>query len=215
MRKLIFLVLIVVFLGAIRLNSALFGNELEDAYVYDDDRNKRVTSNATIESLIVDGGGAFLQSAADFNRLISIYELSENYGADFSELRLSINAAITNLEKAKVIYVELKERATETPYNQDTMTKLRHFDYYAFRQSNMLIPSVFNQVWYYLSWGNIDGILQEFYSRSTDILDELFTLKHDIQNDILPDVANIWRVNQMYAKSKMFGQYVAQVFYNL
>ncbi|NIM17272.1 MAG: hypothetical protein GTO45_35145 [Candidatus Aminicenantes bacterium] len=119
------------------------------------------------------------------------------------------------MEQARATYLQLKTLAAATPYNQEVIYKLINFDYDAFLQENRLFPSVFARVKGFLSVGNVTGVFNEFHLYTGQILDLLYTIKREVDAEIFPTLSTVWCVNQQYSEFKLFGQYVAQVFYSI
>ena len=117
------------------------------------------------------------------------------------------------MEQARNTYLQLKNLAAVTPYNQEVIYKLLTFNYDSFQEENGLFPVIFEKVKGFLATGNVTGIYNEFYTYTGHILDLLYTLKKVVDAEIFPDIANVWKVNQKYSEVKLFGQYVAQIFY--
>ena len=126
-----------------------------------------------------------------------------------------LNDAIYYLEQGRTNYLQLKNQAAVTPYNQEVILKLLNFDYGAFQQEKGFFPVVFEKVKGLLAVGNVTGIYNEFYSYTGEILDLLYTLKKDIDAGIFPDISIAWSANQKYSEIKLFGQYVARVFFRI
>ncbi|UCH94349.1 MAG: hypothetical protein JSV88_29335 [Candidatus Aminicenantes bacterium] len=227
------IILLIVFLVfTVNLNALMAGNESEKAYCGDGSGNpcppdppetkKGMPGSSnegyvgpTIRELIIKGGGYILQSSSDINAFFNKIELSELSEPDYNGLQITISAAIFNMEMARDTYYNLKNLASVTPYNQEVIYKLIHFDYDAFQKENGLIPSVFAKVKDFLSIGDVTGVFNEFYLYTGQVLDLMYTLKRDVDAEIFPQLSNVWRVNQKYLEFKLFGQYVAQVFYSI
>jgi hypothetical protein len=200
----------------INLKALLFGNESDSAYSPPSPPNGMSSIRSiTLRQLIADGGSHFFKSAGHINHFFSLVESSEVTGPDYKGVQINLNAAILYLEQARTTYLQLKNLAAVTPYNQEVISKLLNFDYDSFQQENGLFPVIFEKVKGFLAAGNVTGIYNEFYSYTGHILDLLYTLKKDIDAEIFPDISTVWSVNQKYSEVKLFGQYVAQVFYSI
>jgi hypothetical protein len=209
------LILCLVF--GVNINAAMIANESEGAYLTPPQAPDGTASirSINLRQLIADGGSHFLKSAGYINQFLNLVESSELTGPDYIGLQKNLNAAILYLEKARVTYLQLKNQASETPYNQEVIYRLLNFDYYSFQQENGLFPVIFKKVKGFLATGNVTGIYNKFYSYTGHILDLLYTFKKDIDSEIFPDLSSLWKVNQKYSDFKLFGQYTAQVFYRL
>ncbi len=211
---------LVLFVGQIRLNSFMAGNESpsafdESASTTSDPESITASTPTPLNKLIIEGGGSFLQSSSNFDAFISKYELSEIYGADFNAFQDSLNAAIDYMEKTQYTYSQLKERASITPYNYRVVCKLYAFDYWNFKGKRSLNPVIFEKVQWHLMFGDVRGVYSEFYSQTSEILEDLQAVKIVVDAETMPNVSDLWRINQKYAEFKLYAQYVAEVFYSL
>jgi hypothetical protein len=205
------------FTFSFNLNAAMFGNESESAYIPPPPppNGAASISSITLRRLIADGGSHFFKSAGQINQFFSLVESSEVTGPYYKGLQKTLNGAIFYLEQSSATYLQLKSQAAVTPYNQEVISKLLNFDYDLFRQANDIFPDFFDKVKGFLAVGNVTGIYNEFYLYTVHILDLMYTLKKDIDAEIFPDISTVWIINQKYSEFKLFGQYVAQVFYSI
>ncbi len=219
MIKAVSLIITVLFLlvFTVNLNAAMAGNETDKAYLPPPPKSNGTASirSITLRQLIADGGGYFFKSAGHIDQFFSLVESSEVTGPDYMGLQKNLNAAISYLEQARNTYLQLKNQAAVTPYNQEVISRLLNFDYDSFLQGNDLFPVIFEKVKGFLAAGNVTGIYNEFYSYTGYILDLLYLLKKDIDAGIFPDISIAWSVNQKYSEFKIFGQYVTRVFYSI
>jgi len=219
MKRLILTIIFVLLVWAPFLSAALAGNESCNAFTSGCDTGNGANTNrvnsVSLGHLIAEGGGYFLQSIADIHLLFSRVELSEVSGTDFQTFQVTINTDIDNMEKAQVAYWQLKTFAASIPYNQAVISQLIEFDYPGFQLETGLIPSIFAKVQDYLARGDVRGIYNEFYNNTGQILEMLRTLKKDMDAGISPNLAMLWRLNQRCSEYKLFGQYVAEVFYRI
>lgn len=223
-------ILIFCMVFTVNLNAAMIANESNGAYCGGSTGNScppdppktSSTSSSnegyvgpTIRDLIVEGGGYLLQSSSDINDFFNKIELSELSRPDYETLQTSLNAAIYNIEKARDTYYHLKTLAGVTPYNQDVIYMLISFDYDTFSEEKGLFPYVFSKVKKLLSVGDVTGVYNELYSYTSQIMDLLYTIKRYVDAGIFPKLSIVWGVNQKYSEVKLFGQYVARVFYSI
>jgi hypothetical protein len=110
---------IVLLVFSAHLNAFKAGNESDGAYSPPPPPNG-VSSirSIALRQLIADGGSHFFKSAGHINQFFSLVESSEVTGPDYRGLQKSLNAAIFYLEQARVTYLQLKNQAAVTPYNQ-------------------------------------------------------------------------------------------------
>jgi len=217
MKKLISILIFVLLVCTPFLNAIMAGNESCVAFPQgcDPGGGGKSLTGATVGSLIAEGGTYFLKSSSDIDLFLSLVESSELSGPDYEALQAALNSTIENMEKAKAIYYQLKNLAAVTPYNQEIISKLIEFDYSEFNEERGLIPVIFERVEKLLCQGDVRGVYAEFHYNTGQILETLYTLKKDVDGGIFPNLSTVWRVNQMFSKENLFGQYVAEVFYNL
>lgn len=218
---LIVTILTLFFVGVIY--PAMAGNESCKAFPFQCDKGGggessglyKPQSTATIGRLVAEGGTYFLKSSSDIDLLLSLVESSEVSGADFEALKGAIDQAIINMERARTIYYQLKSTAEVTPYDQVIISKLIEFDYSKLQKQKGLIESIFNEVVIILCQGDVRGIYQKFHSNTELLLEKMVTIKKEIDDTVFPNLETLWRLNQIFSESKMFSQYVAEVFYSL
>jgi hypothetical protein len=85
-------------------------------------------SSITLRQLIADGGSHFFKSAGHINQFFSLVESSEITGPDYKELNKTLNAAIYYMEQSRITYLQLKNLASLTPYNQEVIYILLNFN---------------------------------------------------------------------------------------
>ncbi len=169
-------------------------------------------SGLTLGQLVIEGAGCFLRSNSDMQLFLNKIELSELNGMDYSELQNIINSAIENMENAKETYINLISIAKVTPYNPSVIEKLQFFDYSGFQEDNKLNSEIFKQVEAFLSNGDVTGMYIHLKSDIDSILEKLYNIKSNVDSSTFPDIQKIWRANQEYLESLLFGQYVARIF---
>ncbi|MCP5105277.1 MAG: hypothetical protein GY950_17950 [bacterium] len=132
---------------------------------------------------------------------------------EIESLRAAVNEAILNMEKAGEIYGQLKKRADNTPYNVTVIDWLLSFDYIGLQRQKNLVPSIFEDVQAFLGAGDVRGLYHRIYNNAFDMLERLRTIQKDLDAGQFPQLSNLWRINQKCSEYKLFGQYVARVFF--
>ncbi|MCP5046275.1 MAG: hypothetical protein GY940_03830, partial [bacterium] len=135
-------------------------------------------------------------------------------GPDFNRFRSALNKAINGMWGGIQTYSDLMSVAAVMPYNQEVIDKLKTFNYDDFGEGKNLHGEVFQQVRDYLSRGDVNGAHEKSFLDMVDLLYKLETLKQEIDENIVPDIAKFWELNQSYSNALFFGQYVAMVFKN-
>lgn len=212
------LLVVVVFLFCIQ--SSLVGwinhNSSEEAFEEDGTGETTVyrqTSPANeIGKLIAVSAGHFLESHSGFLAFLNKIELADVNGLNYTELDEILDRSITAMEKTVESYGSLKDRAERTPYNYDVYWKLLFFEYRSFQREKGLNPTVFSRTSYFLGYGDVRGCYGETLKKSQIILEQLKIIKRLIDSRQFPVISDLWRVNQQYSETLLFGQYVAEVF---
>jgi hypothetical protein len=211
---------VIISLVSVNLYGMIIGNDSCRGYegsckFYDiSDPGSSKSTSQTICQLVIEGGGYFLKSHSDLLLLLNKIEISELNGVDYSELQYIINSAIKNMVNAKETYINLISIAKVTPYNPSIIEKLQLFDYPGFQKEKKLNSEIFKQVEVFLSKGDVTGVYNHLKSEMDSILEKLYEIKSDIDLNNFPEITALWRVNQKYSETMLFGQYVAEVFFN-
>jgi len=212
-------VIVLVTLLTVSLNAFMAGNESCGAFTCgcgdsrEGDVYGIIPSGMTLGQLIAEGGAYFLESNANYQQFLSCFEKSEVTGLDFKSLGDGIQSAVSSMKKAQETYLNLCTTAAPIPYNSGVIALLMDFNYKAFQSRNKLVSPIFNRVTRLLVHGDVKGVYQQFYQNSGDILNTLETIQESVQRGIAPNLQQLWQLNQLYAETELFSQYVAQVFF--
>lgn len=169
----------------------------------------------SIGTYIIEGAGYYLKAYSYSLLMANSFEMSDLNGINFVELQGYVNQAIAQMELAKNTYVLLVNKANNTPYNSTWINHLMTFDYTAFKQERSLNATVFDTVQYYLSNGDVRGVYAEMLNNFEGILADLYAIKSVVDGYNLPANYSVWRLNQQWSETMLFGQYVAEVFYQI
>jgi len=202
--------------SAVPVHARLVANHSDGAFTGDDSSSTGESTLAcysTIRELIIKGAEYFFKAHADINLLSEKVEISDIYTADYYTLWWAVNSALDNMNLARYYYQELQYKANNTPYNQEVINKLKYFDYDSFQEQNKLLKEVFSEVKGYLKNGNVRGLYSHTSTYFDTLINNLETIKEELNAGKVPDNAHMWNLNQTCAKVHMFGQYVARIFY--
>ena len=188
-------------------------NTTGDGFVDGGDAESRTAS--AIEDYIVDGAGYFLDSYDKVLVFMKKTELMDKQSVSNEELASLLDTALAQMQLANDTYVNLKMTADNTPYNTVVIDALKNFNYDAFKEKNGLNGDVFKVAAKYLSKGDIRGVYGKTLEDTGKIIDLLNQVKNKIDAGVVPPLNEVWKLNQAYSQSLLFGQYVTQVFYNL
>jgi hypothetical protein len=168
-----------------------------------------------IRSYVMEAAGDFLKSQSDFFLFLNKIEMEEINGVDYAELQHVINNAVVNMENARAKYNDLAQLADNTPYHQPTITQLMNFNYTSFQDSKGLNSVIFNEVDAYLPGGDVRGLYYRLLADTQSILDLLTVIKSAVDAEVIPENSAVWQVNQSYSETLLFGQYAAEIFYDV
>jgi hypothetical protein len=203
--KLILFVLIIIFLN-FNVFSRIVANYGEIGY--DDDGD----NIAPIKSMIVEGAGNYLTAYSDYLLFLNQVELSGENNPGYDEMQTLLNRCLEKLQRAKTAYLSINQTTVNTPYNLEMIYRLIFFNYDLFQWERGLNPNIFKEVKKYLSTGNVNGIFDRLLSASETLILKVTALKDTADAYKFPDLYTIWRVNQLFSETLLFGQYAAEVF---
>jgi hypothetical protein len=77
------------------------------------------------------------------------------------------------------------------------------------------VGDIFIKVQGFLAKGDVTGAYITLKASKDAIIAQLYVIKATLDSNLFPDTNLLYRVNQAYSETMLFGQYVAQVFGNL
>jgi hypothetical protein len=169
-------------------------------------------STESIGNYIIVGAGYFLNSYSDTLLFLNRVEMSDLDGADYNELQLILYRSMENMNNARKTYSRLREIAGRTPYKQDIVKRLMTFKYAGLQKEKNLNRPIFDEVKSYLKNGDTRGIYARALAATEQILQLQQTVNAAIDSGRLPEITDLWRLNQLYSDALLFGQYVSEVF---
>ncbi len=171
-----------------------------------------IQSDSTIEANVEEGGGYFFNAFLQIMKLSNRVEMSNLNGVDHDELLNIVNEGLDNIRYAKYSYELLIYTAEATPYNQNVIALLKNFDYKGLMVKDSLNKTIFAKVESYLRNGDITGALKHFYSGIVVIEGLIMQIKVDLSKNRMPELSDVWKVNEAASSNLLFGQGVARVF---
>lgn len=218
--KLIILFFTLAFMAPI-LFGAIIANESDVGYDEDpppppvSGETSRSACASGIRQYVIEGGGYYTKANSYMMLLLNRVEMSELSSLNYPEFYYILYKTISNMEYAEMTYGNLCRTAEVTPYKQDVIETLKNFDYTGFMDKNRLNPYLFEKVESFLSKGDITGFYKQLHADVDAILNRLYYLRETVYAGDFPDIAILWRLNQDFSQSILFGQYVAQVFFEI
>jgi hypothetical protein len=168
--------------------------------------------NNTIEYYITLGAGHYLKANSNFQEFLTMVEMRDIRGIDFTAMQNSAGSALENLENSEFIYMLLVNQAEATPYNETVINRLKDFDYQSFMMENDLNPVVFAEVEGFLQKGDITGLLKKVHADLVKIVEMLKPVNEELALNRVPQLPVIWRINETFSHMSLFGSYTARVF---
>jgi len=168
-----------------------------------------------IETYVIEGAGNFLNAQSHILLFLNKVEMADLKGTNYSELQVILNDAIYYMKEAGLSYDNLIKTAETTPYNLDVIKKLASFDYDGFATEKNLNPVVFKRVQNFLGAGDIIGAYKIINAKFSKIINLLDGLQKVTALNQTPESTALWTLNQECSHTLLFGQYIAEVFYEL
>ena len=171
--------------------------------------------NFSIESMVVEGAGYYLQANSCIQSFLNHVELQDVRGVDYTELQCLIASAVEHITNARFAYERLVYTAERTPYNPVVIEKLKAFDYDSFMLENRLNETIFKKVEGYLRNGDITGAFRQGLSVIRSIQWLLFIVANYVEFEQMPWIEFSWKLNELCAEFSLFGSYTARIFHSL
>jgi hypothetical protein len=164
---------------------------------------------------ITEGAGYMLGAYSGVGSFLKQVEVSELYGVDSAAIRSILNRMIDDLERARDTYFVIDYIAAITPYRKDVIERLAAFDYDGFEKSEGLFGTVFDRVERFLKCGDIRGVFAKILKDIDSLLRQSYALRKSVDAGTLPDIKSLWKLNQSFTNTILFGQYFSQVLYEV
>ncbi len=199
--------LLAFFIFSLSVYSKIIANISEEAY--------RESEKNLVRVDVVEAAAFYLKSQSDVLLLSNKIELADIYAADYPGLRDIVNSAISNMESANAKYAELGQITENSSYNLTTTDNLKNFDYASFREANKGNSTAAGKACDFLKNGDVTGVYSQLLSDTRLILDRLTIIRSALEKDTMPLTSELWKLNRSYAETLLFGQYVAEIFYQV
>jgi hypothetical protein len=203
------MILLILFILDTNSYSYVILNRGEEAF------EDNLENGLSIKSGIIDSAGFFLKSYADGLLFLRDIERSEPGNVDYRVLNNLLDRAMDNLSKTNEAYGKLTLMVDAAPYNPVFIEKLTSFDYSGFQQARLLNGAAFTALKKYLADGDVRGIFTHMLSASQRILNMLREIRASVEAEKFPALSSLWRLNQLFSETMMFGQYAAEIFYEI
>jgi hypothetical protein len=207
-------------LTTINLPARIIHNSSSTAFEGDTEstnpETRSITSgNTSIEKIVIIAAGEYLNAYSNALILLNKIEMSDLMGVDFEEMQKIAETAVNSIQRTHYAYALLVEKAAVAQYNKTTLDKLFYFNYENFKKSHRLNTDIFNQVSTYLKSGDIRGAYDKIQLDTEELSLMLSNIKDSIDRYTIPENYQLWRMNEKFSDSMLFGQYVAEVFQSI
>lgn len=193
----------------------MFGGSNGLPLVYFNGSDVTVKPTDKLEEYVIKGAACFLKSYASFMQMVSKLELSRYEYLNSAMFKTHLNDAIQGMSNAIKVYEDLNQAAEERDYVPGVTAALRTFDYETIEKSDRLIKPIFGDVRRFLVRGDIRGVYLKTLMECRALLKSLNTIQEKINTGNYPGRKELRDLNQEFARSMLFGQYVARVFLDI
>jgi hypothetical protein len=211
--------IIFLIIGIIALGSNIFGWFKHDysciVFPHQCEENDKDGSPPVLGQLIPGAAVDFLGSTRDFEEFLKEVEKSELYDANFPVLQACIDKAIVGMENARCKYEDILNISRDLEPDVVILEMLIQFDYDGLQSNYHLNPPIFEKAATFCQAGDIRGIYISTFDTINAVLERLGQIKAMLEKDSLPELYIMWETGQLYFESKMFGQYVSRIFYEI
>jgi hypothetical protein len=171
-----------------------------------------IQSNISMESLLIEGAGYFLQTQSNIQTLLKMVEWQDIKFINYYAFNQLVKSSLNNIINARLSFEELIKVAEVTPYNLEVIGQLNRFDYDNFLKDNNLNPFIFDMVRDYLEKGDITGTFKYLSERLKEIEHLLLIIQEFTAENNLPGLSICWSLNERCAETTLFGSYIARIF---
>ena len=178
----------------------------------EDNQTPGIQNNLSMEILLIDGAGYFLQTQSNVKTLLNMVEWQDIKSIDYIEFKQLVKSALINIINARLSFEELIKVAESTPYNLEAIGQLNRFDYDTYLKEHSLNPFIFGTVRDYLEKGDITGTFKYLYERLKEVEQLLLIIRESTSKNRLPGLTICWRLNERCAETTLFGSYIARIF---
>jgi hypothetical protein len=207
--------IIIFIVGTIASYPYVIANAGEGAFS-EPDGIQSVSTSVSIKTLIIQGAGYFLTGNSEYHQFLNRVETAADpSNLDYDELNNILDRAIDAMASSLTTYGNLVNKANATPYNNDFIEKLVQFDYKRFRLERNLTGSPIDSLEDMLEEGDVRGVFTRLRTGAANILAVLNRVKSFIDARRFPVLYDLWRLNQSFSETMLFGQYAAEIFYSV
>lgn len=179
---------------------------------YGEGEGDAALSCTSVEMLVVQGAGYYLNAYSEVLSFLNRVELSQATDAVPPEWDTILQRALTGMFHALATYNQLIHTAEATPYNATVISQLIYFDYDRYMSETELNPVIFREVQEFLAQGDITGLYKQIRYNLWDITLALMSIEYDVKLGKMPPLTQLWKLNEMSSHTLILGQYVARVF---
>lgn len=158
---------------------------------------------------VVNGSIHFLKAKISIDSLLYEYEKSALETFNVAASLEHIENAISELETARIRYIETIKIAQRIGYNQKKANMFKSFDYEGYRSYNKYNHEISQKVINYLSNFDVIGVYQKCVDDIEDIQVTQALIKEQLKAGATPNLPDIWKIMQQYCETCLFGNYAS------
>ncbi len=167
------------------------------------------SSDMSIAELEVLAASSFFQSQQDYKGVLGLVERSKQV-SDTKTFENKLTAVNSSIECTIASYQKIFREIETLEKNESISYSLQMFDYKRFCEENELIPSIFEKV-EELFKESPESVCWYMIDKMNEIKNQLEDMKTTLKKGLPIEIEKVWKVNQLFNKLDLFGQYVAMV----
>jgi hypothetical protein len=160
-----------------------------------------------IEQEMISAATLYLASKANADLFLMEYERASNSTLDFPQALNYVDAALTNLEKARGKYAHARDLGHKVGYLEYKRQWFRNYNYGKSIAARKMHSGVADKVSNYLFNMDIVGIYSENVGNVDKILKTLEIIKRKLELSHTPAAEEVWRLVKEYSDATLFGNY--------
>ena len=187
--------------GWIKLNGSELGFNPEDQKI--------------IEEEIISGASNFLQSYSTILVLFYGLEIRQFQGINYQEMNDLVKRAIDYMTNARDAYYRLTQKALNSSFNYEIISKLIALDHRESKLTGMVRSESLVHTIEFLNQGDLRGLYIQAWLDVEQILDKFYMIKETFNRSEIPNLNTLWELHRLISDSLISGRYVAEVFYKI
>jgi len=165
-----------------------------------------------IEGLNIKGASRMMKAYSSIFSFLENIELSENSDQDYIKLKSNIQSVISELEKAREYYYQIKAESGKAQLNHDYIAKFKKFDYADFCSKNSLNDNIVDKIKETMEEEKSTALFDVVIGYINHMLEYSYSIKTRLEANAFPREFDIWNLSRIQSESHQYGSYLAQIF---